>query len=113
LPHVRSGKLRAIAVTGEKRTKAAPDTPTLTEQGLSFNVLTWYAIFAPKGTPQAVVSRIRETVAKIAAEPEVIKRMEDTGVELVASTPAELAKFQRAEIERWAKVIKDAGIKAD
>lgn len=113
LPHVRSGKLRAIAVTGEKRTKAAPDVPTLTEQGLSFNVLTWYAIFAPKGTPQAVVSRIRETVAKIAAEPEVIKRMEDTGVELVASTPAELAKFQRAEIERWAKVIKDAGIKAD
>jgi tripartite-type tricarboxylate transporter receptor subunit TctC len=113
LPHVRSGKLRAIAVTGDKRTKAAPDVQTLTEQGLPFNVLTWYAIFAPKGTPQPVVTRIRDTIAKIAADSEVIKKMEDTGVELVAGTPAELAKFQRAEIERWAKVIKDAGIKAD
>lgn len=113
LPHVRSGKLRAIAITGDKRTGAAPDVPTMAEGGLPFNVLTWYAIFAPKGTPKAVVDRIRDTIAKAAADPAVVKRMTDVGVDLVAGTPDELAKYQRAEIERWAKVIKDAGIKVD
>lgn len=113
LPHVRSGKLRAIAITGDKRTPAAPEVPTMTEEGLPFNVLTWYAIFAPKNTPKAVVQKIRETIARAAAEPAVIKRLQDVGVELVAGTPEELARFQHAEIDRWAKVIRDSNIKVD
>lgn len=110
LPHVRSGKLRAIAVTGGRRTKAAPEVPTMAEAGLPFDVLTWYAIFAPKNTPRPIVAKIRDALAAAAKDPDVIKRMEDVGVDLVASTPEELARFQRAEIERWAKVIQDAGI---
>lgn len=113
LPHVRGGKLRAIAVTGDKRTRAAPDIPTMGEEGLPFNVLTWYAVFAPKATPKAVIQKIRDTIARAAANPEMIKRMDDVGVDLVAGTPEELASFQHAEIERWAKVIRDAGIKVD
>lgn len=113
LPHVRSGKLRAIAITGDKRTPAAPEVPTMTEEGLPFNVLTWYAIFAPKNTPKAVVQKIRDTIARAAAEPAVIKRLQDVGVELVAGTPEELARFQHAEIDRWAKVIRDSNIKVD
>jgi tripartite-type tricarboxylate transporter receptor subunit TctC len=76
-------------------------------------VLTWYAIFAPKNTPTAVVQKIRDTIARAAAEPAVIKRLQDVGVELVAGTPEELARFQHAEIERWAKVIRDSNIKVD
>lgn len=113
LPHVRSGKLRAIAVTGNKRTKAAPDVPTMAEEGLPFDVLTWYAIFAPKNTPKPILTKIHDAIAKAATNPEMVKRMEDVGVDLVASTPEELAAFQRAEIERWAKVVKDSNIKAE
>jgi tripartite-type tricarboxylate transporter receptor subunit TctC len=114
LPHVRSGRLRAVAVTGPRRSKAAPELPTAIEAGLpEFNVVTWYAVYAPAKTPRAVVARIQETIAKAAKEPEVMKKMEDVGVELVASSPEDLAKFQRSEIERWSKLIKEAEITAN
>jgi tripartite-type tricarboxylate transporter receptor subunit TctC len=70
----------------------------------------WYAVYAPAKTPRAIVNRIRDSLAKAAKEPDVVKRMDDVGVDLVASTPDELAKFQRAEIERWSKLIKEANI---
>lgn len=111
LPFVRSGQLRALAVTGPQRTKAAPELPTAIEAGLDqFNVVTWYAIYAPANTPRAVVDRIRNTIAEAAKEPELVKKLENTGVDLVASTPEELARFQSAEIERWSRLIKEANI---
>jgi tripartite-type tricarboxylate transporter receptor subunit TctC len=113
LPHVRSGKLRGIAVTGPRRSRAAPELPTAMEAGLAdFNVVTWYAVYAPANTPKAIVDKIRDTLARAAQAPEVIKKMDDVGVDLVVSTPAELATFQRAEIERWSKLIKEANITA-
>jgi tripartite-type tricarboxylate transporter receptor subunit TctC len=114
LPYVRSGKLRALAVTGLSRAKAAPEIPTMIEGGLpGFNIVTWYAVFAPKGTPPEIVSKIRNTIATVATAPEIVKRMDDLAVDLVASSPEELARFQRGEIERWAKVIHDANIKVE
>lgn len=111
LPHIRSGKLRAFVVTGPQRSKAAPEVPTAIESGLDqFNVVTWYAVYAPAKTPRAVVDKIRDTIAEAAKQPEVLKGMEELGVDLVASTPEELARFQRAEIERWSRIIKEASI---
>jgi tripartite-type tricarboxylate transporter receptor subunit TctC len=111
LPHVRSGMLRALAVTGPLRSRAAPELPTAVEAGLDqFVVVTWFALYAPARTPRTVVDRIRDTIAKAAKEPDVVKTLDDLGVELVASTPEELARFQRAEIERWSRVIKEANI---
>jgi tripartite-type tricarboxylate transporter receptor subunit TctC len=114
LPYVKSGKLRGLAVTGTARTKATPELPTMIEEGLSdFNIVTWYAVFAPRGTPAEVVARIRDTIAKVASAPDLIKRMDDLAVDLVAGTPEELAQYQRAEIDRWAKFIKEANIKPE
>jgi tripartite-type tricarboxylate transporter receptor subunit TctC len=114
LPYVRSEKLRGLAVTGPSRTKAAPEIPTMIEDGLpGFNIVTWYAVFAPKGTSPDVVSKIRNAIAMAATAPEIVKRMDDLAVDLVASSPEELARFQRAEIERWSKFIQDANIKVD
>ena len=114
LPYVRSGKLRGLAVTGTARTNAAPELPTMIEEGLpNFNMLTWYAVFAPRGTPADVVAKIRDTIAKVAGTPEIIKRMDDLAVDLVAGTPEELAQYQRAEIDRWSKFIKEVNIKPE
>ena len=114
LPYVRSGKLRGLAVTGTARTKAAPELPTMIEAGVpNFNMVTWYAVYAPRGTPPEVVAKIRDTIAKAAMAPDLVKRMDDLAVDLVAGTPEELAQFQRAEIERWSKFIKEANIKAE
>jgi tripartite-type tricarboxylate transporter receptor subunit TctC len=113
LPHVRSGKLRALALTGERRSPAAPDVPTLMEQGLNMNVLTWYALYAPKGTPAAIVARLQEAAAEAGKKSEVASRLEQLGVEVSVGTPQQLAAFQKAEITRWSKVIKDANIKPE
>jgi tripartite-type tricarboxylate transporter receptor subunit TctC len=84
------------------------------EEGLpDFNMLTWYAVYAPRGTPADVVTKIRDTIAKAASAPEIIKRMDDLAVDLVAGTPEELAQYQRAEIERWSKFIKEVNIKPE
>jgi tripartite-type tricarboxylate transporter receptor subunit TctC len=114
LPYVRSGKLRGLAVTGSTRTKAAPELPTMIEEGLpGFSMVTWYAVYAPKGTPPEIVNKIRDTIARAATAPDIIKRLDDLGVDLVASTPEELARFQRGEIDRWSKFIKEVNIKVE
>lgn len=114
LPYVRSGKLRGLAVTGATRTKVAPELPTMIEDGLpGFNIVTWYAVYAPKGTPPDIVTKIRNTIALAASDPELVKRLDDLAVDLVASTPEELVRYQRAEIERWAKFVREAKITVD
>ena len=113
LPFVHSGKLRALAVTGLKRSRSAPDLPTAIEAGLpNFSVMTWFGVYAPAGTPGDIVKRIRDTIAAAAQDPGVIETMGGRGAELIASSPEELVKFLHEEIERWSKLIKEANITA-
>jgi len=114
LPLVREGKLRALGVTSAKRSAAAPDIPTLAEQGLpGFDAVSWFALFAPANTPRPIVDKLQAEVKRMFDTPEIAKRLGEAGLKPVASTPDELAAYQRAEIAKWAKVVKDSGAKAD
>jgi tripartite-type tricarboxylate transporter receptor subunit TctC len=109
--HIKSGNLRALAVTSAKRFATLPDVPTVIESGVpGYDVASWNGLAAPPKTPRAVVDRIREEVVKAVASPEVQKRFAELGVEGRASTPEELAKFYAAEARRWAKVVEAAKI---
>jgi tripartite-type tricarboxylate transporter receptor subunit TctC len=114
LPHVKSGKLKALAVTGSHRISLAPDIPTIAESGLSgYEAYGWYGIAAPARTPASVISRLQTEVAKIAQNPKMKSRLAGQGLELVGNTPAEFDAFIRAEITKWAKVLKAAGVKPE
>jgi tripartite-type tricarboxylate transporter receptor subunit TctC len=111
-PHIKSGRLRALAVTPAKRAPAMPDVPTLAEAGVpGVVVVNWYGLVAPKGTPKAVVDRIASETIKAARAPEMSKRLIADGSEAVGSTPAEFTAHIRAEHEMWSRVIKQAGIR--
>jgi len=114
-PHVKGGKLRAIAVTGDKRSTALPDVPSLAEQGFpGFSALAWWGIFAPAGTPRPIVDKFHAELVKVFNLPDVRKQLAETlGMDLVVSGPAELQKFLLSEIARWEKVVKEHGIRAD
>ncbi len=113
LPHVRSGKVRALAVTSSKRTTAAPHLPTLDSIYPGYDSANWYALFVPAGTPASVIGKLHaETIAALTA-PDVREFLNHEGAELVGSTPAELAVYLRREIERYGKVIRSANIKAE
>ena len=113
LPHVRSGKVRGLAVTSIKRAASAPDLPTLDSFYPGYDSANWYALFAPAGTPAAIINRLHsETVSALKA-PEIRDFMTGEGAELVGGAPAELGAYLRREIERYGKVIKLAKIKLD
>jgi tripartite-type tricarboxylate transporter receptor subunit TctC len=116
-PHVQSGKLRAIAVTSASRLASMPDVPTVAESGLpglaNFEVLSWQAIFAPAGTPAPIVDRLHKEIGRILAEPEMQGKLKGFGMEPATMTTAQVAAFQRAEVAKWAQVIKAANIKAE
>jgi tripartite-type tricarboxylate transporter receptor subunit TctC len=109
--HIKSGNLRALAVTGAKRFPALPDVPTAIESGVAgYDVASWNGLAAPAKTPRAVIERIQQEVAKALASPEVQKRFADLGVEGRASTPEELRKFFAIESQRWSAVVERAKI---
>ena len=111
LPHVQSGKLRALAVAGPRRSRLAPDLPTVSEAGLpGFHFNGWYGMVAPASTPRPIVNRLSETLRRIVKSPEIVERMGATGNEPVASTPEEFDRLIREEIPKWAKVIREAKI---
>ena len=114
LPHVKAGRLRALAVTSQKRSAAAPDLPTIAESGYAgFYADAWSGLFAPKGTPKPVVDKLAAEVRRILALPDVRERFAGLGAEPVGSTPAEFAQHVQREIDKWAKVVKQSGAKAD
>ncbi len=111
LPYVKSGKLRALAVTGRTRAEVAPEVPTVAESGLAgYEVYGWYGIAAPARTPRRVIDRLHAEVAKIARDPKMKARLAGQGLELVGNTPEEFDAFIRAEVAKWATVLKRAGL---
>ena len=114
LPHVKNGRLKALAITGAKRSPAAPDLPTMAESGMpGYQVYEWNAIFAPAGTPPAIVNRLQAEIAKAVKIPEVRERMLALGGEIVASSPAELGAWVREQTASWAKVVRAGNIKPE
>ena len=112
--HIKAGKLRALAVTGAKRSPQLPDVPTVMESGVpGFEAYVWMGLLAPKGTPQAIIDRLYNELVPVLASPEVKTYMATAGIEIVGSTPAEFGKFFRAEKELWAKVVRETGAKID
>ncbi len=113
LPMAREGKIRAIAVTTAKRSAAAPEIPTIAESIPGFEATTWFALFAPAGTPKPVVDRLSAEVQRVFRLPEVGERLKTLGLEPVLSSPEELAAYQASEIAKWSKVVKESGAKAE
>ena len=114
MPHVKTGRLKALATTGAKRSKVAPELPTIAESGFpGFEVSSWYALLVPAKTPLSIVDRIRGAALKGLALPDVQEAMSRQGLEVQTSTPQELAARIRSETAVWAAVIKEAGIKAE
>lgn len=110
LPVIKEGKLRALGVTSLRRSASAPDIPTLAEQGLSgFQADSWFAIFAPATTPKDVVAKLNTELNRIFTLPDVQAKLKTLGLDPVLGTPEALASFQKAEIAKWAKVVKDSG----
>ena len=114
-PHVRGGRMRAVAVAGEKRSSALPDVPTLIEQGYpGLTAHAWWGIFAPAGTPKPVIDRLNAELVKVYNLPDVRKTLTETlGMDLVVSTPEQLQQWNAAEMQRWGKIVKDNNIRAD
>ena len=114
IQHVRGGKLNALAVTSAQRSPAAPELPTVAEQGLpGYDVVSWFGIVAPAGTPADIVKRLNEDVRRVLVVPEFQERLKDEGGRSLAMTPEEFTAFIRNETVRWAKVVRDVGAKLD
>jgi tripartite-type tricarboxylate transporter receptor subunit TctC len=114
LQHVKSGKLRALAIGSEKRISALPNVPTVAEAGLpGFVAVTWFGVVAPPKTPPEIAAKLSAAIAEALRHPDVIKRLADLSAEPVGSTPAEMAAFMKDEVERWRRVIRSAGVKVD
>jgi tripartite-type tricarboxylate transporter receptor subunit TctC len=114
IPHVKAGKLRAVATTSLKRATAMPDLPTIHESGLKgFNTDQWYGLLGPAKMPQPIVNRLHEQTAKALNDAEVRKAILNQGFEIVASTPDQFRAHIQAEVKKWAELVKKAGIKGD
>ena len=113
LPYVKSDKLRGLAVTGANRDPSMPDLPSISETLPGFDVKNWIGLFAPAGTPPAVVKKLHDEVSKIMQQPSVQKKLESEGAKYYAMSPEAFGTFQKKESVRWGKIIKSAGIKPE
>ena len=114
MPFVKSGKLRALAITSAERSPLEPALPTMAESGVpGYEVVGWQGLFAVAGTPHEIVARLQAEVAKVLRLPEVRERLAALGADGVGSTPQEFASFVRAEHARWGSVIREKGIRSE
>ena len=114
LPHVRAGRVNALGVTGTKRVPSAPNVPTIAESGLpGYDVPVWYGYLAPRGTPRAIIDKLHTDIAKAMASPEIRERITNDGGDATVRSPKEFATLIPIELAKWAKVVKDAGVRID
>jgi tripartite-type tricarboxylate transporter receptor subunit TctC len=114
LPHIKAGKLRALATTGARRDPALPDLPTVAEAGVAgYESGVWFGLMAPAGTPKEVIARLAAESAKATRAPEFVKRMGELGYNIIGSTPEEMAELVKVEQQRWTPVVKASGAKAE
>jgi len=113
-PYAKADRLRALGITSPKRAAQLPDIPTIAESGVpGYDAVGWFAVFAPANTPAHVVAKLNAAIVKFVRKPELKDRLAALGAEIVASSPDELARIQRNDIARWAKVVKESGAKAE
>jgi len=112
LAHVQAGRLKMLGTGGTRRSPALPDTPPVADTLPGFELVTWYALFAPAGTPAAVVNRLNSETAKVLKDADIQRRFGEQGLETTVMTPAELKRYTEADVSRWTKLIKAANIKA-
>jgi tripartite-type tricarboxylate transporter receptor subunit TctC len=114
LPHIRAGKLRALATTGAKRDPALPDVPTIAEAGVpGYESGVWFGLMAPAGTPKEIIAKLNAAAVQATKAPEFVKRMTDLGYNIIPGTPEEMAAMSQAEIKRWTPIVKASGAKVD
>ncbi len=113
IPHVRAGKLRALAVSGKKRAEVLPDVPTVAEHVPGFEASSWYGVFATAGTPPDVIAKLNQEMARALNPPEVRQRLASEGTEVVAGNPEDFMTLFRAEVAKWARVIRQSGIRLE
>jgi tripartite-type tricarboxylate transporter receptor subunit TctC len=114
MPHVKAGNLRGLAVTSAERVAVAPGVPTVAESGLpGYEAQTWFGLVAPAATPREIVARLNAEILRVLAHPDVKERLVGQGVTIVGSTPEQFAGHIKSEFAKWAKVVKDAGIKPE
>ena len=113
LPHVKTGRLRALAISSTQRSPLLPDLPTVAESGVNFDASGWYALVAPARTPNAVAAKLHASLLRSLRAPEMKERLAAQGIDVIASTQDELAKRLREEVDKWRKVVKAAGLNVD
>ncbi|NBU42528.1 MAG: tripartite tricarboxylate transporter substrate binding protein [Betaproteobacteria bacterium] len=114
IPHIRAGKMKALAVTSRERMPQLPNVPTMIESGMAdFDVTSWQAVVAPKGTPRDIVNKLQADIARGLRAPDVSQRFKDQGFDIVGNTPEQASAFFKAEIDRWAVVVKASGATVD
>jgi len=114
LPHIKSGKLRGLAVTGAKRSPAAPELPTIAENGLpGYAYDVWYGLLAPANTPRETLNRINAAANEALRDPETVKRFASAGVDVMGGNVEESNRYLQSEMATWEKVIREAGIQAE
>jgi tripartite-type tricarboxylate transporter receptor subunit TctC len=113
VPHAKAGKVTPLAVTGTTRSAALPDVPTVMEAGFDYEIAGWFGILAPANTPRPIVQRLRDEVAKAVAQPDAIAQLDSQGMQPRATQPDEWRAYLKVELERYTKIIKEAGIKPE
>ena len=112
--HIKSGRMRALAVADKRRSAVLPDVPTMTEAGFpGVETGTWYGVLAPARAPRNVIARVHGAIVRIMQQPELKSRILQQGVDIVASSPEEFEKFIIAEVAKWSRVVQAAGVRAD
>jgi tripartite-type tricarboxylate transporter receptor subunit TctC len=114
LPHTRAGRLRSLAITSLERSKVMPEVPTMSEAGVQgFEVISWYGLLSPAGTPREIVQRLNAEVNRSIREPDALERLASFGADPVDSTPDSFGAFISRELAKWSKVVQAAGLKID